>query len=576
MSEQKDRYKVDDLVPPFDISCEIKVLMLPMRDGVKLHTAVYLPPGLTGRAPVLMIRTPYTRTTQFELPSAAALAHRTVFIVQACRGTGWSEGEFFPAREESEISDAEDTFRWLAEQPFFDGRCAMMGGSYPGWVQYCAAFNGNEILKAIAPHVAPIYSCRGALRPGGGNFLGFTLVWNFTMHHRRRYGFSSVPDYRAMKISHHLPVMEADLAAGYGELPAVRKFLGIDDPDRFFGRNDEKFRNVRAPAFISAGWFDDFKDEAFDAFRRLRKEGATEKVRRFTRLTVGPWGHCAPVNPEYFGADNGLEALNGKRDDFLFGLLAAPEDDPLPGYPAVRCFMAGDNRWMDFPDWPPPDVSERRFFLHSGGNANGANGDGELTEIPPDAAEPADHYVSDPTDPVPDYLGGEHEPQGYFDHRADLIRNDLLVYTSPALTRPRRIAGEVTMSFCASVSAPDTDFFVLLSDVLPDGRSMVMARGMVRGRFRDWTPFPPPRGETTGKLLTPGEVYHFTVHLGNCAVNFLPGHRMRVTICGQNFPAFERNAQSGEKAFHDKQLHRASCTVCHDAAHPAFLTLPEL
>lgn len=568
MSKNEYNVSIPEL-KPFDVCCDIKIVNVPMRDGVKLHTQICFPPEMAETAPVLLFRTPYSRTTWLDLPSQLALTHRCIYIMQACRGTGFSGGGVFhPSDRDVEKNDAEDFFAWLKEQSWFNGRCAMLGASYPGWVQWCAMRAADNPLVGISPRVAPLYSCFTAARPGGGAALSFAQDWPISMYHRRTYGYENVPDYIAMQVSHHLPVVDADIFAGYGKpLPVYRDFIaGVENPGEALKDHDAGFDKFCAPAFISGGWFDGFKQETIASFQLLKQRGATAKARKFTRLTVGPWGHPGLLNPELFGAENDYRELLPREEKFLTGLLNDPNADPLPGEMQVKYFLMGENKWYDTTDWPPPGTIEQTLYLHSGGNANSLDGDGFINAVPPQNELP-DQYVSNPADPVTSQRGNTLAA-GCYDRSEMEKRPDMLVYTSEKFTTPLAVTGNIRLRFFASVTTPDTDFFATLTDVTPEGKSMLLTTGMVRARFA--------KSLNTPELLTPGQIYPFEIDLGDTAVKFLPGHALRLELCGQEFPAFDRNANTGNTPMHDTELRTSCHTIYHDAAHPAELILPVL
>ena len=569
MSTKKDIYDVTGHPIPFDISCTIQNIMLPMRDGIKLHTAVYFPPELRKKAPVLLVRSPYNRQEVILPPDAGALKKRYVYIMQACRGTGWSQGVFDPAERDQEKDDVEDLFLWLRKQDWFNGRCVMLGASYPGWVQWCAARTGCPELVGIAPRVAPLYSCTGAAYPGGGTRFSFTLSWMLSMHHRATYGYDSVPDFEGRGLWKELPVIDADRNAGYPELTPFRKFLGKGVlPGKHLKAHVSDFDVIRTPAYIVGGWFDPFKPETIESFQRMRKQAATRSARNFTRLTVGPWGHGGLMNPDLFGADCNYDKTGSDKRMLrhLDGLLKNPEKDPLPGEPAVRYYSLGINQWKTAECWPPKGVRSVRYYLHSGGNANSIDGDGLLNRRKP-AAEQPDVYVSNPSDPVGSN-NGSHVALGCYDRIPMQKRPDVLVYTTPVFEQPMAVAGQVRLAFSASVSTPDTDFVAVLTDVLPDGRAMYLTHGMIRARYRN--------SLEKEEFLKPGKVYRFEIVLTDIAVTFQPGHAMRLEIAGQHFPMLERNANTGKALFRDRELKKSIHTVFHDAKNPAELILPVL
>ena len=567
MSQTGDIYNVTSHEVPFDISCRTQNIMLPMRDGVRLHTAVYFPPEFRKKAHVLLFRTPYTRQEYLELPDAWALKHGYIYILQACRGTGWSEGLFDPAERDQEASDAEDLILWLRKQEWFGGRCVMTGASYPGWVQWCAARTGLPELVGIAPRVAPLYSCTGAAYPGGGSRFSFAVSWMLSMHHRSTYGYANVPNYDGDGIFEKLPPGDADRHAGYPELGPFRKFLRKAlKPGTHLTAHISDFDTMRAPAFIVGGWFDAFKDETIESFQRMGKQAASAAARNFTRMTVGPWGHGGLQNPELFGAQCNYRETDARRGRFFAGLLKNPEKDPLPGAPRVWYYALGENQWKTSGTWPPKGVRKIRYYLHSGGNANTLNGDGGLDRRKPGRELP-DAYVSTPGQPVwCNYR--EYGVPGCYDRALLQKRSDVLVYTSPVFEKPLAVAGNVRLTFSASASTPDTDFVAVLSDLLPDGRALFLTMGMVRARFRG--------GSDREELLSPGRVYRFEIDLSHIAVTFMPGHAMRLDIAGQYFPMLGRNANTGGPLFRDRELKNSIHTIFHDAAHPAELILPVL
>lgn len=565
--DKKDVYNVTDLAVPFDVECDMSSRMIPMRDGVRLHSVIYFPLKRPERTGVVLIRTPYCRTTWFQLPVAEALQHRQIVMIQSCRGTAWSEGDWDPADTELEFRDAEDTFAYLEKQDFYNGRCAMTGGSYPGWVQWAAARTGYEGLVALTPNVSPLTGCVGAAVRGGGVQLSFAVNWMLSMYHRRRYGYAGVPDYNAMKTVWHTPVIDCDHAAAYPDVPAFRHFLRCADaPHHQLTAHQTHFSRMKVPALISGGWFDGFLPDTIESFQRMQSQAASEKARNFSRLVIGPWGHGGLLNPELFGVRNDRSQVIRWEVRFMYGLLRHPDRDPLPGKSAVHYFMIGENRWRDSECWPPAGTQEQRWYLHSDGNANTASGDGSITESVPGVETP-DCFVSDPAHPVLSNRGA-HDSLGCYDRREEETRSDVLVYTMPVRKKTLAVTGPVRLRFHAAVSAPDTDFVVHLLDVTPDGRALWLTRGVLRARYRNGTEKP--------ELLVPNRITEFEVVLNDIAAAFLPGHALRIELCGQDFPTCGRNPNTGNEYTTDPELRCAAVTVYHDAEHPAELLLPVL
>jgi len=230
----------------------------------------------------------------------------------------------------------------------------------------------------------------------------------------------------------------------------------------------------------------------------------------------------------------------------------------------------GRNEWRYENEYPLKRADYRKLYLHSGGRANTNRGDGRLSWTPPNAASQPDRYRYDPLNPVPSLGGndccGVPSPAGPRDQRPNEKRSDVLVYTSEVLDRELEVTGPVRVVLHASSDAVDTDFAAKLIDVYPDGRSMNVADGIVRARFRESLSQP--------KLLERGKIYEFTIEMPGTSNVFLPGHRIRVNITSSNFPQFDRNLNTGDPFGMSASTVVANQTVYHDAARPSHVILP--
>lgn len=217
-------------------------------------------------------------------------------------------------------------------------------------------------------------------------------------------------------------------------------------------------------------------------------------------------------------------------------------------------------------------MTPQRFYFHSGGRANSLDGDGLLSREQP-GAEPPDFYVYNPVEPVPS-LGGhsgfmpDRTPMGAADQRPIELRTDVLVYTSAPLEKPLEIAGPVTAELWAASSARDTDFALKLCDVDANGRSINLCDGIVRARYRD--------GPDAPKLLEPDRIYCYRVTLSSVAARFPAGHRIRVQIASSDFPAYDRNPNTGGDFAVESLLDFRAATqvVFHSTTRPSFVVLP--
>jgi putative CocE/NonD family hydrolase len=238
----------------------------------------------------------------------------------------------------------------------------------------------------------------------------------------------------------------------------------------------------------------------------------------------------------------------------------------------------GENKWRDEQEWPLSRSRATRMYLSSSGHANTRMGDGMLSNRAP-GAQPPDKYAYDPRYPVPTYGGhgsggggitrdGAFSIQGPMDQRGIQQRNDVLVYTSGELSADTEVTGVVELNLFFSTDVSDTDFFATLSDVYPDGRTILITEGAMRTRYRDSIQ------KTT--LLTPNQPYEIKIPLWETSNLFKVGHRIRLHVTSSNFPRFNRNLNSG-KAMADEtedDIRAAHQVVLHDSSHPSSLSLP--
>jgi len=328
---------------------------------------------------------------------------------------------------------------------------------------------------------------------------------------------------------------------------------------------------ISVPMLHVSSWYDIFAEGAPSAYRSIRDRSAFAEARRSQRLIMGPWGHTRYDVPTSDGAgdiDFGDAALLNLREILLrwFDYWLKDIDNGIMDGPPVSVFTMGENRWQELEDWPPPDARYVNYYLHSGGGANTASGDGTLSTDPP-SDEPIDTFTYDPDDPVPT-LGGTNltQPLGVLDQRPAETRRDVLVYTSEVLERAVEATGPLTVELWAASSTPDTDFTAKLVDVRPDGYAQNLADGIIRARYRDSMSEP--------SLLEPGEVYRYIIDLWATSHVFLPGHRIRVDISSSNFPRFDRNPNTGRTIATETELVVAEQRILHDAEHPSHLVLP--
>ncbi len=528
-----------------------------MRDGVRLATNVFRPGG-TSKVPTILIRTPYNKGTDLT-PNYQFFVDRSyAVVIQDVRGRYDSGGEMDFRKE---MPDGDDTLTWIAKQPWSTGKVGMMGGSYVGITQWRAAESGNPALKCIFAVVSGYddYLDRYYSR-GGAMKLGHRLLWMFEN--------LRVPSHLATFASFttHLPERTADVSATGRIVDFYRAAMdhpAYDDYWKSFSTR-EKISTVRVPVFLVGGWYDNYAQSDLEAYEALRKQG------NVARVVIGPWAHDQSYKFQGvdFGTQSGAPIRTYQFEWFEYWLRGAGSI-PISG---ARTFMMGENVWRDDDRWPPAADKSTAFYLSSKGHANSIAGDGTLTtSVAFRGAQ--DHFDYDPRTPVPTAGGAvccnpSIFPSGPLDQTVSERRNDVLVYTTPPLKKPVRVAGVVRALLHIQTSAEDTDFTGKLVDVLPDGGTRLVTDGILRLRYRKSLEKP--------ELAKPGDSYAIRVDLGATSYAFLPGHRIRLDVSSSNFPRFDRNLNTGRPIATETELRVAHQTIRNGGKHPSRLLLPLL
>jgi len=568
-----------------------KGLMVPMRDGVRLATDVYRPAA--GSSPALVQRTPYDKELSamrnFSLePMRAAQAGYAV-VVQDVRGRFASEGDFDPYRDDG--NDGADTVAWAAGQEWSSGQVGMFGASYFGATQWRAAGATTGAIGAIAPMASSPRFYDGWTYQGGAFHLGLLLNWVLgylalgDAARRLGAGEDALTDLGSLIAAFD------DSAAWYerrplndlpllGELaPYYNEWLAHPSYDDFWRELElpADFAGFDAPALIIGGWHDIFLMGSLAGYTGLREASGGDPARR-PQLVIGPWAHgnTSGSFPDrsYGFAANYLATDPTTTHVRWFDRHLRGAENGLDEEPPVKLFVMGADEWREAEDWPLPGTDYTRFYLHSGGGANGAAGDGALSTESP-GEEPADVYVYDPDDPVPTLGGASFLPDlivsanaGPIDQRPLDGRADVLVYETEPLERDLEAIGPVELVLFASSSALDTDFTAKLIDVHPDGRAELLTDGILRARYRDSLAEPAP--------LEPDRVYELRVDLVATANVFRVGHRIRLDVSSSNFPRFDRNSNTGGAiaAEPDGAAVKATNRVHHSSGRASHLVLP--
>ncbi|MCV2394489.1 CocE/NonD family hydrolase [Actinotalea sp. M2MS4P-6] len=561
--------------PSFLVRRDVAV---PMRDGVRLATDLYVPDG-PGPWPVLLARTPYGKESAFQsqfilnLEPPHAVAAGFAVAIQDTRGRNGSEGSFWPFA--AERSDGADTVDWLAAQDFCDGRVAMYGASYVGATQWLAASGRPEALVAIAPQLSMDHYRADWTYQGGALQLGLEVLWVLeslgAADVPRRHADAPEDLARATEVLARLqhdppatlarrPVLDEDLAL---IAPYTASWLARPEEDAEWDAVDvsQLMPRLEVPALHVVGWHDIFCEGGLQAYRRAVDPGAPAADRQY--LLAGPWSHGNMSDWQgdgWLGYDASAWGIDIQGQQLE--LFRAVLDGREPDLPKVRYFTGGIDVWRTADRWPLPGVAPQRWHLRQ---------DGVLGEEAGVAGECS--FVADPDDPVPTVGGPSFLPgllmatnSGAKDQAEVEARDDVLVWTSPPLVEDLHVAGTVEAELWGRCDQEDCDWTVRLCDVDADGLSLGVTDGILRARYRDGAASP----------LVPDEVTRFVVTVGSTSHLFRAGHRVRVQVAGSNFPRFDRNphrmvpvaTSTPEDAVPARQ------TVVWGPAHPSSLVLP--
>jgi putative CocE/NonD family hydrolase len=558
---------------------------IPMRDGVKLSADIYLPDG-PGPFPVVLVRTPYDNMPLAEKGLIFA-SNGYVYVAQDCRGRYDSEGSFYAWHQE--VNDGLDTRRWIARQPWCNGKIGTVGGSYLGMVQWLGVIESTEHLTAMMPSVTPIDGwIWGNEYVNGAYQLALNHGWGFSTTGRTK---QPTDQYDWGKLLMFLPLVEMDRVATGQENPFIRDWIKHPAYDEYWRRISmvDRFSQINVPVYNIAGWFDAYPAAAFRAFTGVREHAGDEQIRKSQRILVGPWPHGISRSSRTGELDFGPQALldtvenltghNAPLDLSLrwFDYWLKGIDNGIMREPPIRIFVMGANVWRNENEWPLARTRFTKYYLHSRGKANSLEpDDGRIHTTPPGEKQPPDRYTYNPDNPVWERggnfsysvpgIGVANDLAGPFDQRPTERRDDVLVYTSEELKEDLEVTGPLTTQLYISSSAPDTDFAVRLVDVYPDGRALNFSEGIVRARYRN--------SKESPSLLEPGQIYPLTVEMQPTSLVFKKGHRIRVHVTSSDFPHYDRNPNTGKEFGRDNEVRLAHQTVYHEAAYPSHIVLP--
>lgn len=530
------------LKPLGDPEVKEEHIMIPMRDGKNLSAYLYTPIRDKGRLPAIFEQR-YADLTGLGTRKAAADLARAGFAVAMVnyRGTHESEGTWvgYRAMQWGPLRDGYDVCEWLAQQPWCTGKIGTFGSSQGGYAQ-------NYLAVSQPPHL----TCQYMVDTGLSLF-----------HEGYRIGGATRPErYVAMgKVARNYADHDA-LLAEWDLHPNFDAYWQAEDASRHFPK-------MNVPCFTIGSWYDFMNQGSIASYIGRQKQGGPAS-RGTQQLLLGPWLHGrlnkgSKVAELTYPENATFPELHHMIRWFAHYLKG--ESNGVEKEPAVRYYVMGaageagapGNEWRTTADWPPKS-SPTAYFLHS---------DGNLATNSPATSDGSTSYASDPRQPMS--LPGTAFP-GAKDARAFEAQSEVRTWTTSVLNQPVEWTGEVQAELYISSTARDTDFIVRISDVYPDGRSMLLMDYPMRARYRD--------GFEKQNLLTPGEPTRLAFHVGHTSIIFNKGHRIRVTIASTGAPLYEPNNQTGGPQTRDwmKNSVKAINTIWHDSTRPSKIIAPQV
>ncbi len=515
-------------------ACFGKTYMVEMRDGIHLATDVYRPIFRFFPHGTILLRTPYNKTDLKSLGFLFSLLGWPT-VVQDMRGRHASEGIDTVYRNSH--TDGPDTLAWIANQSWSNGKIVTAGPSALGINQYFMAGANPQELAGQFIMVATPNLHKHAIFQGGQFRKALVEGW----------------------------------LEGQGSTYVLPEIFENENYSLDFWTNvslEDNWTDVNVPAVHLGGWYDIFLQGIIDGFlgyQELGGEGAIDK----SKLIIGPWTHEGYIKQNqgeltYPKNSLGWWALREFRD--LLNQYTMNKGKSFDKWPAVSYYVMGDiedknapgNEWRSADKWPIP-ANKEYWYFHEDGLLS--------TDMPDDYA--TINYSYDPTNPVPT-IGGQNlnMKAGPYDQSELEERKDVLIFTSNVLENPFEATGPIKAILHVSSNCPDTDFTVKLTDVYPNGRSMLITDGILRMRNRN--------GSDHWEFIEPGKVYEVEVDLWSTSYIWNIGHQIRVAVSSSNYPRFLNNPNTKDGIYKNESYNVANNTIYIDSSRPSYIILPEI
>jgi putative CocE/NonD family hydrolase len=536
--------------------------MIPMRDGVRLYSQIYVPRDRKEALPFLLLRTPYGTGRLDSARMASSVPELTadgyIIVVQDIRGRFKSEGQFVMLRQPREAKDAKaidestdayDTIEWLLKNvPNNNGRAGMAGTSYGAWLTVMGALDPHPALKAAVEQASPADMWIGDDFHHNGAFrLSYGFEYAYMMESSKEIAdvsavidtFDTYDWYLALG---SLANVNAKLI--HNKLPTWNDFVNHPNYDAFWKRQGFApwLNRVNVPILNVAGWWD---QEDFYGPIKIYELLERHDTKNQNFLLVGPWNHggWSRSDGQKLGKiDFGSKTSEYYRKNVLARFFAYYlKDKGTPDFPEALTFRTGLNQWERHDTWPPKSTAARPLYFQA---------NGKLSFTPPAAGPNAfDSYISDPANPVPyrqrpielrtGWTTWLVEDQRFVDHRPDV-----LTWSTEALDADVVVSGKIIAKLFASTTGTDSDWIVKLIDVYPEkypadpkmgGYQLMIAGDVVRGRYRNSFEKPEP--------IVAGAVVPYEIGFPANDHVFLKGHRIMVQVQSTWFPVIDRNPQ---------------------------------
>ncbi len=510
---------------------------IPMRDGKKLAVDIYVPSGCS-QCPTILIQTPYNRLLyRWSLPLGIGLNLNNSnynFAIVDWRGFYGSTAAFDANADRGE--DGYDVVDWISNQSWSDGQVGTWGPSALGVVQFQTAREKHPNHVCAVPQVA------------GPQF--------------------NYEDYYYGGVLEASRLEQLD-ALGYGLSPLILSNQTYNFLWQFSESGSFYPADMEIPFLMIGGWYDHNVEGMLEFFNAM-KQSSPLAVRDQHKLLMGPWVHGG-TGAAYVGSSTQGELTFPEAEFWSDSLALDFFDYYMRGisnnwnnFPNVKYFQIGENVWNDNNVWPPTDVSTHQLYLHP---------NNLLLGMLPSNSSGSSGYNYDPRAPSPT-IGGPtlHSTldQGSYD-QAPLVesRNDVLTFSSVALSQNVVMKGNSKVHLYVSSNLPDTDFAIRLTDVYPDNRSMLLTDGIQRMRFRNGY----TASDTVGTAMTGGQIYEVEIELPTLAYTFLAGHKIRIDITSSNARRWDVNLNNGGDMYVAGDTLIAQNTVYFNSNQPSYVEL---